>query len=293
MTDSAHCFEQHRARLFGVAYRMLGSRADAEDVVQDAWLRWQGADHAAIASAEAWLVTVATRLSLDRLRSAKREREAYVGPWLPEPILTDALDSPELRLEFASEVSMALMTVLECLAPDKRAAFLLREVFDYDYPDIAGILSRSEAAVRQLVHRAREDVRAGRPRFAVTVQAREQLLEKFMTAATTGNREAVMALLTEDVEYLSDGGGKVVAALTTLRGPERIARLYHVMVRGYPGLTYRLVRVNGEVGAVVFHRGEVFSLHCFRWEGDRIAGMYVMRNPDKLARTGLAALAPP
>lgn len=292
MTDSAHCFEQHRARLFGVAYRMLGSRADAEDVVQDAWLRWQGADHAAIASAEAWLVTVATRLSLDRLRSAKREREAYVGPWLPEPILTDALDSPELRLEFASEVSMALMTVLECLAPDKRAAFLLREVFDYDYPDIAGILSRSEAAVRQLVHRAREDVRAGRPRFAVTVQDREQLLEKFMTAATTGDREAVMALLTEDVEYLSDGGGKVVAALTTLRGPERIARLYHVMVRGYSGLTNRLIRVNGESGAFVFHLGQVFSVHCFRWEGDRIAGMYVMRNPDKLARSGLAALTP-
>ena len=293
MTDPARRFEQHRARLFGVAYRMLGSRADAEDVVQDAWLRWQGADHAAIDSAEAWLVTVATRLSLDRLRSAKRERETYVGPWLPEPILTDALDSPELRLELASEVSMALLTVLECLAPDKRAAFLLREVFDYDYPDIASILGRSEAAVRQLVHRAREEVRAGRPRFAVGGRAREQLLERFMTAATTGDREAVMALLTDDVEYLSDGGGKVVAALTALRGPERIARLYHVMVRGYPGLTYRLIRVNGEVGAVVFHHGEVFSVHCFRWEADRIAGMYVMRNPDKLARSGLAAVAPP
>lgn len=223
MHPPSELFEQYRARLFGVAYRMLGSRADAEDVVQDAWLRWQKAEHAALDSPEAWLVTVATRLSLDRLRSARREREAYVGPWLPEPILTDTLASPELQMELASEVSMALLTVLERLVPDKRAAFLLRDVFDYDYPEIAGILGKNEAAVRQLVHRAREEVRVERPRFSVSARSREQLLERFMTAATTGDREAVMALLTEDVEYLADGGGKVVAALTALRGPADLA----------------------------------------------------------------------
>ena len=289
--DPARAFEQHRARLFGVAYRMLGCRADAEDVVQDAWLRWQRTERALLDSAEAWLVTVVTRLSLDRLRSAKREREGYVGPWLPDPIFNDALPSPDLRMELASEVSVALLTVLERLAPEKRAAFLLKDVFDYDYPEIADILSKSEPAVRQLVHRAREDLRAGRPRFSVTEQTRDRLLEKFMTAATTGDREAVMALLTDDAEYLSDGGGKVYAALIALRGPERIGRLYHVVARRFPGLTYRLLRVNGEFGAVVLRDGEVFSVHCFRWQGDRIAGLYVIRNPDKLLHCGLADLS--
>lgn len=291
-SDPDRQFEQNRARLFGVAYRMLGSRADAEDVVQDAWLRWQRADHASVDSAEAWLVTVVTRLSLDRLRSAKRERETYVGPWLPEPILNDALPSPDLQMELASEVSMALLTVLERLAPDKRAAFLLKDVFDYDYPEIADILGKSEPALRQLVHRAREDLRAARPRFAVPERARERLLEKFMAAATSGDRDAVMALLTEDAEYLSDGGGKVYAALVALRGPERIARLYHAVVRSYPGLTFRLLQVNGELGAVVFHQGELFSVHCFRWQEDRIAGLYVMRNPDKLAHCVPADVPP-
>jgi RNA polymerase sigma-70 factor (ECF subfamily) len=288
--DSAQPFEQCRPRLFGVAYRMLGCRADAEDVVQDAWLRWQRTDRASVESAEAWLVTVVTRLSLDRLRSAKRERESYVGPWLPDPIFTDALPSPDLRMELASEVSVALLTVLERLAPDKRAAFLLRDVFDYDYPEIAEILGKSEPAVRQLVHRAREDLRVGRPRFAVPERDRDRLLEKFMAAATTGDREAVMALLTDDAEYLSDGGGKVYAALTTLRGPERISRLYHVVARRFPDLTYRLLRVNGELGALVLCGGEVFSVHCFRWQGDRIAGLYVIRNPDKLAHCGLPGI---
>lgn len=284
-------FERHRARLFGVAYRMLGLRADAEDVIQDAWLRWRQTDAASIGVPEAWLVTVVTRLCLDRMRSARRQREDYVGPWLPEPILTDALPSPELRLELADEVSMAFLALLERLGPDQRAAFLLKDVFDFDYPDIADILGKSEGAMRQLVHRARKELRAGRPRFVVGETARVRLLEKFMAAASTGDREAVMALLAEDAEYISDGGGKAVAALRILRGPERIARLFHAIARSFPGITRHLVTINGETGIVSFEGRALHSVLCFRVEGDRIAGIYTIRNPEKLK--SLADLLPP
>jgi RNA polymerase sigma-70 factor (ECF subfamily) len=283
MEDRVRLFESHRPRMFGVAYRMLGTKADAEDVLQDAFLRWRTSDIDAVQSHEAWLVTIVTRLCLDRLRSAKRERETYVGPWLPEPIMTDHLASPELRLELANEVSVAFLAVLERLGPEKRAAFLLREVFDYDYPEIAHMLGKSEAALRQMVHRAREEVREARPRFSVAAETRERLLEKFIAAAASGDRAAVMALLSEDVEYVSDGGGKVVAALKVLRGPERIGRLYYAIARSYAGLAYRLVRVNGELGAVCVYQGSLFSIFSFRITGDRIAGIYVIRNPEKLA----------
>lgn len=290
MEDRVRLFESHRPRMFGVAYRMLGTKADAEDVLQDAFLRWRASDLDAVQSHEAWLVTIVTRLCLDRLRSAKRERETYVGPWLPEPIMTDHLASPELRLELANEVSVAFLAVLERLGPEKRAAFLLREVFDYGYPEIAHMLGKSEAALRQMVHRAREEVREARPRFSVAAEARERLLEKFMSAAASGDRAAVMALLSEDVEYVSDGGGKVVAALKVLHGPERIGRLYFAVARAFPALTYRLVRVNGELGAVCVYGGTSFSIFSFRIAGDRIAGIYVIRNPDKLTGISLEQL---
>jgi len=287
MEDLATRFQSHRARLFGVAYRMLGSRADAEDVLQDAWLRWHEADVGALQSPEAWLVTVVTRLCLDRLRTARQDREHYIGPWLPEPILTDTLPSPELQLEMQNEVSVAFLALLERLGPEKRAAFLLKEVFDYDYPEIAEMLGKAEPALRQMVHRAREEVRAGRPRFAMAEEARERLLEKFMAAATTGNRAAVMALLSEDAEYMSDGGGKVYAALKVLHGPERIGRLYYSIARSWPGLRYQLIRINGEIGAANVFEGKLHSVLSFRIDGDRITGIYVMRNPDKLAGISL------
>jgi RNA polymerase sigma-70 factor, ECF subfamily len=283
MQSQATSFQRHRARLFGVAYRMLGSRADAEDVLQDAWLRWHDADVRSIASPEAWLVTVVTRLCLDRLRATRQDRERYVGPWLPEPILTDTLPSPELQLEMQNEVSVAFLALLERLGPEKRAAFLLREVFDYDYPEIAEMLGKAEPALRQMVHRARAEVREGRPRFKVKEEARERLLEKFMAAATTGSRPAIMALLSEDVEYVSDGGGKVYAALKILHGPERIGRLYYSIARSWPGIAYRLVRINGELGAVNIFREKLHSVLSFRVDDERITGIYVMRNPDKLA----------
>lgn len=287
MNATAEIFETHRPRLFGVAYRMLGSRADAEDVLQDAWLRWHQSSSDHIQSPVAWLVTITTRLCLDRLRAVKQERERYVGPWLPEPIVNDQIPSPELQRELADEVSVAFLAVLERLGPEERAAFLLHEVFDYDYPEVAQMLGKAETACRQMIHRARPRVRESRPRFSVATESRERLLEKFITAAGSGDREAVMALLAEEIEYVSDGGGKVVAALKILRGPERIGRLYYCIARRFIGLAYRLIRVNGELGAVGIMDGKIFSILSFVTEGDRIAGIYVIRNPDKLAGIAL------
>ena len=290
MNATAETFETHRPRLFGVAYRMLGSRADAEDVLQDAWLRWHQSATDDIQTPVAWLVTTTTRLCLDRLRAVKQDRERYVGPWLPEPIVNDHIPSPELQRELADEVSVAFLAVLERLGPEERAAFLLYEVFDYDYREVAQMLGKAEPACRQMVHRARTRVRESRPRFSVALESRERLLEKFITAASSGDRQAVMALLAEDVQYVSDGGGKVVAALKVLRGPERIARLYYCIARRYAGMTYRLMRINGELGTVNVFEGRVHSILSFETEGDRIAGIYVMRNPDKLAGISLRDL---
>lgn len=263
MDDPTEVFEAHRPRLFGIAYRMLGSRADAEDILQDCYLRWPRSQSAAIRSPEAWLITIATRLCLDRLRAAKKERESYVGPWLPEPLVGATLPSPELQLEMANEVSVAFLAVLERLAPEERAAFLLHEVFDYDYPEIAGILGKAEPACRQLVHRARVHLLAGRPRFVMAAHARERLLEKFIVAVGSGDRQAVMELLSEDARYVFDGGGKVVAALKCLDGADRIARLFYRIARNYLGLRYRLIRVNGELGAVGIFDDQLFSILAF------------------------------
>lgn len=276
-------FEVYRPRLFGIAYRMLGSRTDADDVLQDAYLRWNACARNDLDSSLAWLITVTTRLCVDRLRTAKQERERYVGPWLPEPLVAEHVPSPEMRLELAEEISVAFLALLERLGPEERAAFLLRDVFDYDYPDIAGVIGKTEPACRQLIHRARARIREARPRFAVAPETREQLLQKFIVAARSGDRDAVIALLTEDARYVSDGGGKVVAALRVLRGAERIARLFHCIVRWYAGLTYHLVRVNAEVGAAHVVDGAVVSILAFETDGDRIAGIYVIRNPDKIA----------
>ncbi|MCW5625627.1 MAG: RNA polymerase sigma-70 factor [Burkholderiales bacterium] len=290
LDDHTRQFEQHRSRLFGVAYRMLGSRADAEDVLQDCYLRWRRSEPAALQSAEAWLMTVTTRLSLDRLRAAQNERARYVGPWLPEPLVEDVHPSPEHQMEIASELSVAFLAVLERLGPEERAVFLLRDVFDYDYPEIAEILGKAEPACRQMLHRARLRVREDRPRFSMAAEARENLLRRFFVAASSGNRDAVMALLADDARYVSDGGGKVVAALKVLVGPDRIGRLMHCVARNYRGMTYRLIRVNGELGAVSVLDGHIQSILAFETADGRITGIYVMRNPDKITGISLDAL---
>ena len=290
MGQSVDAFTALRPRLFAIAYRMLGTRADAEDLLQDAWLRWHAVDPSTLQSAEAWLVTVVTRMAIDRLRAAKTERAAYVGFWLPEPLVALDLHTPEAAAEQAGELSVALMWVLERLAPEERAAYLLREVFDQDYADIAATLDKSEAACRQLVHRAGERVQREQPRFAVSREAHRRVLERFMAAARSGTRDTLQALLAEDVELVGDGGGKVPSFGKILRGAFRIANLFFATTRRFPhGVAYRMVMLNGEPGLLRHVNGQLESVQAFVTDGERIVAIYAQRNPDKLA--GVSALA--
>ncbi|SDC61784.1 RNA polymerase sigma-70 factor, ECF subfamily [Cupriavidus sp. YR651] len=287
--DTVQTFTALKPRLFGIAYRMLGTRADAEDVVQDAWLRWHDADHTEMRSTDAWLVTVTTRLSIDRLRARKNEQENYVGWWLPEPLVELHEDTPEAAAELASDLSMAFLWVLERLSPDERAAFLLRQAFDVDYKEIAAILGKSEAACRQIVRRAGERVRDGQPRYDVSQQEHRNLLTRFMQAASTGDRDTMKTMLSPDAELISDGGGKVSSYGRILQGAARIAGVFWSVEHAAPGkVTYRLVQINGEPGLLRYVDGKLESANSFRIEAGRIAAVYVMRNPDKLG--GIPAL---
>lgn len=277
-------FAALRPRLFSIAYRMLGTRADAEDVLQDAWLRWSQTDRAALQSAEAWLVTVVTRLAIDRLRAAKTEREAYVGWWLPEPLVQADHHTPEAAAELAGELSVALMWVLERLSPEERAAFLMRQVFDHDYREIATLLDKSEAACRQIVHRAAERVQQERPRFDVPKEAHRRVLEQFMHAARSGERDAMKAMLADDVQLMSDGGGKVPSFGQILVGGDRITNLYWALSKRLAGqIEYRMALINGEPGLLRYIDGQLESAQAFVTDGERIVAIYTVRNPDKLA----------
>ena len=285
MDDATLTFDSHRRRLQGIAYRMLGTVAEAEEVVQDAWLRWHEADKTGFDSAEAWLVTVVTRLSIDRLRAAKVQREHYIGAWMPEPTLTDAPATPEQLLERADNVSVAFLAVLERLAPEARAAFLLREVFDADYEEVARTLGKSEAACRQLVHRAKAQVQEARPRFQVSRETHQRLLQAFADAAARGSLQDLKALMAEDVELIGDGGGKVQSFSKVLTGNQRLAQLYFSLWRRMgPVVRMELVEINGEPGLLRFIDGELESAQTFEIEDDRITRIRVQRNPDKLAR---------
>jgi len=276
-------FEQLRHRLFSIAYRMTGTRADAEDVVQEAYLRWHQADAGEVRSAEAWLVSVVTRLAIDRLRKVSAERRAYTGPWLPEPIFGGPPRSPEEQLELASDLSMAFMALLERLAPVERAAFLLHDVFDCDYPEIARVLGKSEAACRQTVHRARQRVRSDRRRFHAGEEDRRRLIEKFVEAAGAGDEATLLSLFAEDVTLTSDGGGVVPAARKVVRGPRRIARLYLVLARRLGGrLRHSILQINGEPGLVNYLDGVPFSAMSFETDGRSILAVYNILNPEKL-----------
>lgn len=276
-------FDALRPRLFAIAYRMLGTRADAEDLVQDAWLRWrQNTDQAAVQSPEAWLVTVVTRLAIDRLRALKVEREAYVGWWLPEPLVENER-TPEAAVELASELSMALLWVLERLSAEERAAFLLRQVFDHGYDEIASLLGKTEAACRQMVHRASERVQQTRARFDVPREAHRRVVEKFIRAAQSCERDAIQALLSEDVELVGDGGGKVPSLSKVLHGAFRIANLFWVSGRRWgPHAVYQHALVNGEPGLLRYVDGKLESAMAIATDGERIVGIYAVRNPDKL-----------
>jgi RNA polymerase sigma-70 factor, ECF subfamily len=261
-------FEQSRRRLFGLAYRMLSSKADAEDMVQEAYIRWHQAPADEIRSPEAWLVTVVTRLCIDRLRSAAAERETYPGMWLPEPLFGE---SPDEQVELASNLSMAFMILLERLAPAERAAFLLRDVFDCPYSEISRIIGKSEAACRQIVSRARDRVRRDQPRFEASEEDRLRLMEKFATAIDANDEQTLLALFAEDATLTSDGGGKTPAARNVIRGPERITRLFLAVARKLKGrVTRSLLPINGEPGLVTFIDGRPVSALSFVTDGARI-----------------------
>jgi RNA polymerase sigma-70 factor (ECF subfamily) len=276
-------FEQYRSRLWGIAYRMLGDVHEAEDLVQETYLRWHQARHDDIVSAEGWLVAVITRLSIDRLRRAETERLRYVGSWLPEPVATSDV-APDHRAELASDLSMAFLVLLERLGPEERAAFLLREVFDADYEEIARILDKSEPAVRQTVHRAKVRVRDGRPRFVPPADVQAELLQKFLSALATDDKEAMLALFAPDATFMSDGGGKVPAARNTLDDPDRITRFLLGVERKFGSyVTHRIVELNGQPAIASYHDGVIYYATLFETDGTHIVGVYRVLNPDKLA----------
>ncbi len=285
MTEDPHSieFDQHRAYLTGIAYRMLGSVSDAEDVVQEAFIRWQGAEAREVRSPKAWLTTVTTRLAIDLLRSARRRRETYVGPWLPEPLLSDHVAPPDSVPELLESLSTAMLVLLEQLSPAERAAFLLHDVFDYDYEQVAPVLERSEGACRQLVSRARRRVKDRRPRFEAASVDHERLLGEFANAASTGDLEQLKGLLTDDVKLLSDGGGKVTAALNPILGADKVARfLVGISDKQPEGSYLRPQVVNGTLGFVGYVEDTPYFVTSFEWQAGRIKGIHIVNNPDKL-----------
>lgn len=286
MADVA-AFEAQRPRLMRLAYRMLGSVAEAEDVVQDAWLRWTRTEEE-VADPAGWLVRTASRLCIDRLRSAKVQREAYRGPWLPEPLIEELAVDP---VERAEDVSVAFLLALERLSPLERAVFLLHDVFDEDYDTIAETLGRSEPAVRQLAARARNHVKDNRPRFTVSQEDAAKLAAAFMAAASQGDMKALSAVLAEDAVLVSDGGGKRKAALRPLVGREDVVDLLSRLAwragsdQVWP-LSFRAVRINGYPG-VILEQDDGFMTIAFQPGDDgKLAAVYLVRNPDKLSHLG-------
>jgi RNA polymerase sigma-70 factor (ECF subfamily) len=273
-------FDRYRARLFGIAYRMLGTRADAEEIVQDAYIRWHSADAKAIESAEAWLVTAVTRLSIDRLRKAYMQRETYIGPWLPEPVVDP---SPQDDAELASSLSMAFMVMLERLSPAERAVFLLHDVFDLGHAEIARIMEKAEPAVRQMLHRARERVRSDKPRFRPDPAQHRSLVEKFSIAAYTADGNALLELFSPDIRVTSDGGGNITAARKVITGLGKVVRLFVIAVAGHSDRITREMRdINGEPGIVEYYDGHIFAANTFESENGKITAIYRVMNPDKL-----------
>lgn len=279
-------FEAFRPLLFSIAYRMLGSVAEAEDAVQDAYLRYRSTPPADIRSPKALLSTIVTRLCLDRLKSARARRETYIGPWLPEPVVTSPQeqDMPAAILGDRESVSLAFLVLLEKLTPVERAVFLLREVFDYEYPEIAAIVGRSEAACRQTFHRAKQHIVANRPRFSSTPAERERLTLAFLRAAEQGDLQGIVSLLHEDAVLWSDGGGKRPAALRPIVGRDRIERgligLFRQHREEVP--SGEIVQVNGQIGLRLHTSQGIWGIVTFETDAGRIRELRLVLNPDKL-----------
>ena len=292
MTD-AETFQTLRPLLFSVAYRMLGSASDAEDVVQDAWLRYSAGQPDDVHSLKAYLTTIVTRLSLDRLKSARAQREEYIGPWLPEPILTDARHvplEPERSFALSESVSLAFMLLLETLTPEERAVFLLREVFEYTHEEIAPMLGTTPANSRQLLHRAKARVAERRPRFDASASEKRELVGRFVTALRDGDPEAMNSVLADDVGFWGDGGGKVLAARRPVLGRAQVLNLLMGIRRTAPSagvpleqIALEIVDVNYEPALIIRVAGQIDSVYACAVVDGAIAAIRVVRNPDKLA----------
>ena len=297
MTD-AEVFEAHRGLMFAIAYRMLGTIADAEDAVQDAWLRWSAASRADVADPRAYLARIVTNTALNRLRTARSRREAYVGPWLPEPLLTEAGPDVAERAELAESVSVAMLVVLESLTPEERAVFVLREVFGFEHAEIGAALGRSAPAVRQLAHRAREHVQARRPRFDVDWAQQREVTERFLAAAGGGDIEGLMTVLAPDVTLLTDGGGKARAALRPITGAAKAARfLAAIARRPYMGMdssamTLESAEINGSPGTLITAGDRAVAALTLTVSDGRITAIQLLANPDKLAAVSAGRTLP-
>lgn len=277
-------FVAHRNLLFTVAYEMLGSAADAEDVLQETWLRWADVDHDQVRKPRAYLVRITTRLALNRIRTLARRRESYVGPWLPEPLLT----TPDVAedVELADSVSTAMLLVLETLTPTERAVFVLREVFDLPYDDIAAAVDKSPAAVRQIAHRARSHVEARRPRETISDQERTAVVERFLAAVATGDLQGLMDVLSPDVVLITDGGGKKQAALRPIHGVDKVLRFLAAVMPDDGTASASPTLVNGSPGLRLLLGDELDTIASMRVDDGRVTALYLVRNPDKLARVG-------
>lgn len=285
--DRLETFNTYRSLLFSIAYRMLGTVMEAEDVLQEAYLRWENASAETVDSPKAYLSTVVTRLCIDALRSAQARREVYPGQWLPEPLILEMpglpFQGPAEQIELGDSLSMAFLILLESLSPDERAVFLLREVFDFEYSEISRIVGKSEDACRQILSRARSRIAAGRPRFDVTPEQRERVTMQFAQTLATGDLGGLLSVLAEDVTSWSDGGGKAASARRPIHGAENVARmLLGLFKKAPPDLITVPALVNGEAGFVNYLHGQVLSVMALEITGDRITNLRVITNPDKL-----------
>ncbi|HEY7177248.1 MAG TPA: RNA polymerase sigma-70 factor [Micromonosporaceae bacterium] len=282
MDPATEAFIAHRNLLFTVAYEILGSAVDAEDVLQETWLRWAGVDLDEVRDRRAYLVQIATRQALTRLRTLGRRKESYVGPWLPEPLLT----TPDVAedVELAESVSMAMLLVLETLTPTERAVFVLHEVFDLGYDEIADAVDKSPAAVRQTAHRARAHVAARRPRGVVSPAETRDALDAFLRAVNTGDLQPLLDILAPDVVFLGDGGGVVEAVLTPIVGADRVAGLLRAgLGRIAASMSLERVEVNGHPALIFRLDGEIDTVMAVRVDDGLVTGLYVVRNPEKLS----------
>jgi len=290
---STKVFEAHRPRLTRLAYRMLGSLAEAEDVTQEAWLRWSRVDPAKIREPGAWLTRTTTRLALDLLKSARMRRETYVGAWLPEPLITQPASGVE---EFADDLTLSLMTAMERLSPLERAAFLLHDVFDIGFDEVATTLERDAGSVRQLASRARRHIQAARPRYAVEPAEGERLARAFFEAAKSGDTASLSALLAADVTLRSDGGGKVMAFHNAIHGAPKLLRLYAGLHRKYSRQGSEMLRpvwIDGLPGYISLERGRILQTTALTIVDGRIVEVFITRNPDKLAHIAALLNEPP